>query len=80
MHTEMCCRNIRQLIEDLQPNGITSLGPGLAVSLGLVALHPGSEVILCTDGMPNSGLGSLGDSSVAGKEFYLEVNIQFNIK
>jgi hypothetical protein len=73
-------------IKSLKPDNCTALGPGLLCSLGLIQVlsryflykltffrgHPGSRVILCTDGLANRGLGSLGsgDLSNASRAFY----------
>ncbi|XP_033628507.1 circularly permutated Ras protein 1-like [Asterias rubens] len=53
------CNPLKQQVSQLSEAGSTALGPGLAVCLGLLAKQPGSEIILCTDGMPNQGVGSL---------------------
>ncbi|XP_071839226.1 circularly permutated Ras protein 1-like [Apostichopus japonicus] len=37
----------------------TALGPALALSVGLLSKSPGSEIVLCTDGQPIKGIGSL---------------------
>ena len=52
--------------------GMTALGPGLAVSAGMIARSPGSEVVLCTDGEPNVALGSLS-STKKDTSFYEKV-------
>jgi Mg-chelatase subunit ChlD len=44
-------------------SGTTALGPALLTGLGLAMQgKPGSQVILCTDGLANVGLGKLGRS------------------
>jgi len=43
----------------LTEKGQTALGPALVVSIGLAAQKAGSQVILCTDGLANIGLGNL---------------------
>ena len=63
-------------IEGLHTTGSTALGPALAISAGMIAEAPMSEVILCTDGEPNVGIGTLsGSRRNAGSEFYKTVNI-----
>lgn len=52
-------------------SGSTALGPGLLVSISLARQHPGSKVIICTDGEANVGVGSLSDQSAASA-FYTE--------
>lgn len=64
-------------IEGLHTTGSTALGPALAISAGIIADSPMSEVILCTDGEPNVGVGSLtGSRRGGGAEFYKTVNIE----
>ena len=43
----------------LEEGGATALGPALIVAVNMAASHPGSKVILCTDGKANIGLGRL---------------------
>ena len=63
-------------IEGLHEGGGTALGPALAISAGIISEAPMSEVILCTDGEPNVGIGLLsGGGSNAGSDFYKTVNI-----
>ena len=63
-------------IEGLHTTGSTALGPALTISAGIIADSPMSEVILCTDGEPNCGIGSLnGARRDAGAAFYKRVNI-----
>ena len=53
----------------MEEGGATALGPALVVSVNIAASHPGSKVILCTDGKANIGLGKLeGDSERCDKE------------
>jgi len=47
----------------LRPCGNTALGPALAVSVGLASGHPGTRIVLCTDGMANNGVGSIKNGS-----------------
>jgi len=63
-------------VKGLMPLSCTALGPGLLCSLGLLQGRRGSRVILCTDGLANVGLGSLGGSgevSAPAREFYERV-------
>lgn len=48
-------------VKRLNEGGATAMGPALIVAIGLAAQHNGSEVIVCTDGTSNVGLGSLED-------------------
>ena len=60
----------------MRPKGNTALGPGLLASIALAGEGaPGSQVIVCTDGISNRGLGStenlFGDAPLTDKsEFY----------
>jgi len=65
-------------------NGTTALGPAVLTSVAMASKGaPGSQVIVCTDGMANVGLGSFrglggfggyggGDDSLA---FYDQVGL-----
>ena len=50
--------NILNRIKQICTDGNTALGPGLVFSIGFSGKIPGSEVILCTDGKANVGMGS----------------------
>ena len=56
-------RDLKTQVSDLRTAGSTALGPALCVCVGLLAKEPGSEIVLCTDGQPNVGVGSFGYSS-----------------
>lgn len=45
----------------MEEGGPTALGPALIVALSMASHHPGSKVILCTDGKANVGLGRVED-------------------
>ena len=47
----------------LEEGGATSLGPALIISSSLASHHPGSKVIVCTDGRSNIGPGKMEDES-----------------
>lgn len=60
-------------VSDLRTEGSTALGPGLLTSLALAGEGAlGSQVIVCTDGASNKGLGSVHDShnNEACSQFY----------
>ena len=59
----------------LNEGGSTALGPALAVAVGMLKKQPGSEVVLCTDGQPNQGVGSLNSYGSRGNngDFYTKV-------
>jgi len=45
----------------LEETGSTALGPALVVATGIAGEVPGSEIVICTDGLSNVGLGKLDD-------------------
>ena len=47
---------------ELEENGPTALGPALLSAIVLASQRQGSQVILCTDGLANVGLGSFEDA------------------
>ena len=57
----------------LEETGPTALGPAIATSIAMAAQGaPGSQVVICTDGLANVGLGSFEDpqNKVESDEFY----------
>lgn len=44
---------------DMDENGQTALGPALACGIAIASKQSGSNVILCTDGLSNIGVGQL---------------------
>lgn len=65
---------ILQLINGLQENGATALGPSLLIAEQLCSLYSTqtkSEIILCTDGLSNIGVGNLEKDSKSN--FYAEI-------
>jgi hypothetical protein len=61
--------NLEMLIKNLKTEGSTALGPGLVFAIGFAAKKPGSQILLCTDGAANIGMGSMGNGDVSEK-FY----------
>jgi hypothetical protein len=59
-------------VNGLEEGGATALGPALAVCAGLASNNPCSEIILCTDGLPNVALGAL-DATPPNSEFYNKI-------
>jgi len=48
-------------LDSTGPNGCTALGPAVYSAAYMAAKgKPGSQVVICTDGMANRGLGSFG--------------------
>ncbi|XP_005100963.1 circularly permutated Ras protein 1 isoform X2 [Aplysia californica] len=63
--------SIDAAVKALYTTGCTALGPALSICAGFVSKIPGSEIVLCTDGEPNVGVGSLNRSqNQDGVEFY----------
>jgi len=50
---------LKSIIEHLTTEGYTALGPGLVFSIGHSSKKEGSQIILCTDGAANVGMGSI---------------------
>nr|XP_005988053.1 PREDICTED: circularly permutated Ras protein 1-like isoform X2 [Latimeria chalumnae] len=46
-------------VHELREHGATALGPAALVSIAMASRKPGSKVIICTDGLANTGLGYL---------------------
>mmetsp|Transcript_14797 Transcript_14797/g.16430 ORF Transcript_14797/g.16430 Transcript_14797/m.16430 type:complete len:851 (-) Transcript_14797:59-2611(-) len=51
--------NISERLFELEEGGQTALGPALTIALGIAKQQSGSEIIICTDGLSNIGLGTL---------------------
>ena len=66
-------------MQGLRTKGCTALGPALTLSVALASDRSlSSEIILCTDGVPNTGVGSLsGRRDTTG--FYSTVSIDNNV-
>ena len=65
---------VKQQVRSLKTYGSTALGPGLLASVALASQgKPGSKVIICTDGMANIGVGSIGYNNREGEKFYDDV-------
>ena len=47
----------------IEENGSTALGPAIATSIAMAAEGPaGSQVVICTDGLANIGVGNFDDA------------------
>ncbi len=57
----------------LEEGGATALGPALYYSVLEASKKNGSQVILCTDGLANKGIGNLDDTE-SGSLFYKELS------
>lgn len=54
-------QRLSERLFDLEECGQTALGPAMIVAINMAAAAPGSQVIVCTDGKANRGLGRLED-------------------
>lgn len=59
-------------IKSLVSEGATALGPALTFLIGFLDKSPGSQIILCTDGVANVGVGSISRKE-NGLNFYEEI-------
>lgn len=65
----------------MRAHGSTALGPALLISTVMAAHHPGSKVIICTDGEANTGIGSFENGDVFHEgQFYEEVGMEASSK
>ena len=64
---------LKKVISGMAEGGGTALGPGLATSIGISKKFPGAEVVICTDGEPNNGVGSLNSGSSGDIKFYQDI-------
>eukprot|EP00457_Paulinella_chromatophora_P000350 gb/GEZN01000350.1/.p1 GENE.gb/GEZN01000350.1/~~gb/GEZN01000350.1/.p1 ORF type:complete len:700 (-),score=146.51 gb/GEZN01000350.1/:2574-4673(-) len=63
--------SLKKRLFELEEKGQTCLGPALLLGVNIAAQTRGSQVILCTDGLANIGLGALdGAAREAAEEFY----------
>ena len=69
------CSDLQQKVCNLHTGGTTALGPALALCVGMASNYPSSEIILCTDGVSNVGVGNL-DHGSSGNSFYTTVSLQ----
>ncbi|KAI6649811.1 hypothetical protein LOD99_6600 [Oopsacas minuta] len=70
---ESSFESLKKVIGSITEGGGTALGPGLATSVGISRKFPGAEVIICTDGEPNSGVGSLNTGGAGDVQFYVDI-------
>lgn len=64
----------------LEENGATALGPALLLGITIAGGRPRSQVILCTDGLANTGIGSLEGKEAEYTPFYTELAEQAKLK
>lgn len=58
---------------NLEEGGSTALGPALLLGITVAGGRPRSKVILCTDGLANTGIGSLEGKKADYTPFYTEL-------
>lgn len=66
-------KKLTEKLMGLEETGPTALGPAVATSIAMAAQGaPGSQVVICTDGLANVGLGSFDDPKFKdeSEEFY----------
>lgn len=75
-------KQLGEQVFSLEEGGATALGPALLIATTMAAQHPGSKVIICTDGMANVGLGRLDLETEEEDEgeFYEQVGIEASSK
>jgi hypothetical protein len=57
--------------KSLEEDGGTALGPALLCSVNIASQKIGGQVLLCTDGLANVGVGKLvGEISEESRKFY----------
>lgn len=66
------CRNLTSKVDSLNTEGCTALGPAVSLALGIAMETTGSEIVLCTDGAPNQGVGG-NNASESKEQFYRKV-------
>jgi len=66
-------RFLFEKIAKLEEEGSTALGPALFIGVGIASQQPCSEVILCTDGLPNVGIGDLDNPDPAFQKEQREI-------
>ena len=65
---------------NLEEEGATALGPALLLGISVAGNRSRSKVILCTDGLANTGLGSLEGKQTEYTPYYSELAEQAKIK
>lgn len=68
-------KHLEEKLYHLEANGATALGPALILSLKLASQKQGSQVILCTDGIANIGIGNFEESFEESVLFYEKLSL-----
>ena len=72
-------KNLTAKLMNLEETGPTALGPAVASSVAMAAEGaPGSQVVICTDGLANVGLGAFDEANTVEavakvEEFYAAI-------
>eukprot|EP01133_Synstelium_polycarpum_P002265 gene2265-2567_t len=70
---------MKDRIKKLEPVQSTALGPALLIATAIANQRPLGEVVICTDGMPNVGLGAIEELPLApARAFYERVTMLAN--
>lgn len=76
--------DISNHIKKLRTEGSTALGPALVFSVGFASKKSGSQIILCTDGCANVGMGNLSSYGRSqqdqAEQFYEELADEARVK
>jgi hypothetical protein len=70
------CEKLKEIIKRLKTGGVTALGSALTFCIGYLSgvKAKSSQIILCTDGLANAGMGDLSMSDLTDSEiFYNEL-------
>lgn len=74
-------KNLVKSLMSIEETGPTALGPAVATSIAMAAQGaPGSQVVICTDGLANVGLGAFDEAKTPEQtakveEFYERVGV-----
>jgi len=66
---------LSETVTKLRETGMTALGPALLVALGIASKTNGANIVICTDGVANIGLGTLksqASGAAVDESFYLK--------
>ncbi|XP_033841191.1 circularly permutated Ras protein 1 [Periophthalmus magnuspinnatus] len=55
---------LQRQVMGLKESGTTALGPAALLTIEMASRHPGSKVIICTDGKANTELGNLEEEDI----------------
>lgn len=55
---------LKRQVMGLKESGTTALGPAALLTIEMASRHPGSKVIICTDGKANTELGNLEEEDM----------------